>query len=103
MATCPINETPLVTVTAHAIVLYPNNKGYAVKHTYCANMDGDMDLLKNTLTCIIEQRFQHFFSINFIAPDVYEKAVKDKTFDNCEIEEKDEVYLPSTILFNKTD
>lgn len=96
-----INDTPVVTVTAHAIVLYPNNKGYAIKHTYCADMDGDIHLLKNTLVNIIEQRFPHLLNMNFVTPDIYEKAVRDKNFEGFDIEEKDSVYLPSTILLKR--
>ena len=94
-----IEKAPIVTLTAHAIVCYPSGNGCAVKHTYCADMDGDMNLLKNTLANILEQRFPHASSIIFVSPDTYKKAVADGTYHGNAIEEKDGVNLPSTILF----
>lgn len=94
-----VNELPIVTITAHAIILYPDKTGYAVKHTYCADMNGEMDLLKNTLINILEQRFPHMLMINFVSPNVYEKIIKDGTLKDYTITEKDDVELPNTILF----
>lgn len=94
-----IDKAPIVALTAHAIVCYPNGKGYAVKHTYCADMDGDMNLLRNTLANILEQRFPHTSKISFVSPETYDKAVADGTYGGISIEKKDGVNLPSTILF----